>query len=243
MRTIQEYTVEVRATGDLDEVTPGFSGHAAHFWSVDSYYTAMKPGAFKKTIREKGSRVPVLFHHESTRPIGKLAALKEDRDGLAFDAQIVTTIRDGAEAMELLRSDVPLGMSFGFQTIKSRPGTKDDPLDFTQFKAKPEDIQVIEEVRLWEVSLVTFPANERAEIANIRSVRDAELIGDVIERIRRGELEESHRALVADLVDAYECADEPEPETSTPLAGKRTRRRDVEVMIALAASQGIYGGA
>lgn len=225
-----ERTVEIRA----DEGQPGFSGYASHFWSVDSYGTAVKPGAFTKTLKERGARVPVLLHHESTKPIGRLAELKQDKTGLAFNAVISEGTTDGRDAMTLLRDGVPLGMSFGFQTIKSRAGTKDDPIDFTQVKAKAEDVQIIEEVRLWEVSLVTFPANEQAAIHNVRAANEAALISTLIEQIRSGSADPARLASIADLVAAYQERQEPKPDDPTSLPAKSARRTDILALIALA---------
>jgi hypothetical protein len=142
-----------------------------------------------------------------------------------------------------LRDGVPLGMSFGFETIKDRAATTDDPLDFTNYKAKPEDIRVIEEVRLWEISLVTFPANEMAAIADVRAVAEADALSSLIEHVRGGSLSDEHAALVADLVAAWGERAEPEPGDPTPLPDEQARRRnrDVEITLALASARGWTG--
>lgn len=227
-----ERTVELRA----DDGQPGFSGYASHFWSVDSYGTAVKPGAFTKTLKERAARIPVLLYHDSTKPIGRLAELKQDKTGLAFNAAISEGTTDGRDAMTLLRDGVPLGMSFGFQTIKSRAGTKDDPIDFSQVKAKAEDVQIIEEVKLWEVSLVTFPANEQAVIHNVRAANEAAYISNLMEQIRNGTLDEARAISVAELSAVFNERYKPEPAPTTPLPAKRARRNDVLALIALAQS-------
>lgn len=228
---IQYRMADARAADD----GAGVSGYASHFWSVDSYLTAVKPGAFRKTIRERGERVPVLWQHDPDKPIGRPTSLKEDKTGLAFNAAITEATTYGRDAMALLRDGVPLGVSFGFQTIKSRGATKDDPLDFAQYKAKPEDVQIIEEVRLWEVSLVTFPANEAATINDVRAVAEADAVASLIEHMRAGTLSDEQRALVADLVATFDALPEPEPDPSTPLAAANAqRKRDIAVQFALA---------
>lgn len=242
-RDVQYRMAEFRAADD----GAGLSGYASHFWSVDSYMTAVKPGAFRKTLRERGERIPILWQHNPDYPIGRPTVLKEDKTGLKFDAAISERTSKGAEAMALLRDEVPLGMSFGFQTIKSRAATDDDPLDFTAYKAKADDVEVIEEVRLWEVSLVTFPANELAGISDVRAQAEADALASLTEHIRAGTLTDEHAALVADLVAAFteRCQPEPEPvEESTPLPDASARRnRDIAARLALAQYAGLITGA
>lgn len=219
---IQYRTVAFRA----NQTGTGFSGYAAHFWSADSWWTAIKPGAFRKTLKERGDRIPVLWQHNPDWPIGRPTALKEDRTGLHFDATISEATTFGRDAMALLRDDVPLGMSFGFQTVKDRPATDDDPIDLSQLdgNVKKSDLWVIEEIKLWEISLVTFPANDRAEIHDVRSAAEADALRSLIEHIRAGELSDEHAALVADLVAAYQRT-EPEPGEPTPLPAMNARHR------------------
>lgn len=228
---------EVRASDDRD----GFDGHAATFWAVDSYATAMKPGAFRKTLKERGDRIPLLWQHWPDTPIGKPTTLKEDKTGLAFSASVTTDTRAGAEAMALLRDDVPLGMSFGFQTLKDRSATEDDPLDLTQQSGlKPADVRVIEEVRLWELSLVTFPANDAATITAVRSELELDALSSLLADLRADRLDAEHIPLIEQFVAAWQARAGAEPPmtalTPTP---DRTRRRDIEAQLALAKYRGL----
>lgn len=233
--TIQYRTTSIAAADD----GAGFSGYAAHFMSIDSYGTAFKRGAFKKTLKERAPKVVVLYQHYTDRPIGRPTELKEDREGLYFDANIVESTHYGAEAMDLLRGGVPLGMSFGFETIKSRPVEESDDIDwsnapeFYTSKDGREYARVIEEVRLWEISLVTFPADENATITDVRSDLELDAISSLTEHMRAGTLNERQDALIADLVAAYRER-KPEPGTPTPLAPDVARRRTTDITVALA---------
>jgi uncharacterized protein len=238
--TIEYRTFDVHA---LDEATDGFDGHASTFWAVDSYATAMAPGAFKRTIKNRGDKRLVLWQHDPYTPIGKTTALKEDKEGLAFSAAVSMNTRAGSEAMALLRDDVPLGMSFGFQTVKDRSAEDTDPLDFTQQPSmKSADIRVITEVNLWEVSLVTFPANEAATISAVRSEMELDALTTLLDAIRDGDLDEGRAVLVQQIFDAWSQRPGPaaiEPH-STPEQARRNR--DIELSIALAKAQGILSG-
>lgn len=243
---IQYRMADLRAADD----GAGISGYASHFGSVDSYGTAIKRGAFRKTLKERGHKKSVLWQHDRYIPIGKTLDLKEDSTGLFFNATITEGTTHGRDAMALLRDDVPLGMSFGFETIKSRSIEDGDDLDFTHapdyFKSKDgkKQVQVIEEVRLWEISVVTFPANEQAAIADVRSLAEADAISSLLEHMRAGTLSGDQSALVAELVAAWDERAEPEPPNSTPLPDEHARRRtqrDIEIAIALGQSRGWLG--
>lgn len=196
-------TFDVRAAADQ---TDGFDGHASTFWAVDSYKTAMAPGAFKRTIQRKGDRRLVLWNHDPNSVIGKTTVLKEDKVGLNFSASISTGVQRGAESMTLLRDEVPLGMSFGFYTTKDRTAESTDPLDFSQQPGlKPSDVKVITAVDLWEISLVTFPANEAALISAVRSDMELDALTSLLDAIQTGELDEARSVLIAQLHDAWKA--------------------------------------
>lgn len=226
---LQYRKVEIRADAD----TPGLSGYAAHFGSVDSYGTAMRKGAFAKTLQERGSKIPVLWNHWPDSPIGKPTELREDDAGLYFNATISEGTATGKDIMTLLRDGVPLGMSFGFETIKSRPIEEGDQLNWDQapdFYRDPDNreyVRVIEEIRLWEISVVTFPANEMATINDVRQASHVDALSTLLEDLRAGKLSEddSRWPLLQDV--AAFTGTQPEPgEPSTPLPTTDARRRN-----------------
>ena len=245
-RDIQYRTMLIRADGE-DERS-GFTGHASVFGNIDSYGTAIAKGAFKKSIKERGDRIPVLWQHDSYIPIGKPTELKEDATGLYVDASIVTDTTYGRDAMALLKQGVPLGLSIGFETIKSRAYEEadDDALDWSEapsFFATPDGrqyVRVIEEVRLWEFSVVTFPANEQATIDDVRSLAEVDLLSTLTEALRDGRIAagDPRVAPLQSLVAAYRDH-EPKPEpiaATTPLDQQARRLLDRDASAALAAA-------
>lgn len=233
---MQRRTVEIRADSDGS----GISGYASHFGSIDSYGTAMKKGAFAKTIGDRGGLVSVLWQHWSDSPIGKTTELREDDTGLWFNATISDGTTQGKDAMTLLRDGVPLGMSFGFETLKSRPVEEGDDLDWSQapdFYKQDENreyVRVIEEVRLWEISVVTFPANEMATIDSVRQQEQMDALSTLLEDLRAGRIEKDD-ARWQQLQDvAAFTATQPEPGETTPLLSTDARRRNRQAEIALA---------
>lgn len=243
---------DLRATDDTD----GFEGHAASWWSVDSYGTAFAPGAFKRTIRNRVDKIPVLWNHDHQHPIGKHLALREDKHGLYVNVGIADDGAEGSVFLKRLRFGVPFGLSFGFATYKDRSAEDDDPLDMTTApewlgtgKSARKDVRVITEVKLWESSPVTFPANENSTIDAIRSARleqQADFLTSLLEELRSGDFdhEDARMPLLRSLVDAFSALPDPDPDPdagTTPLSSDNARRltlRDIELAIALGTSEG-----
>jgi hypothetical protein len=186
--------LETRAEG-----LPGFSGYAAHFNTVDGHGTAMAKGAFKRTIKGREDRIPVLWQHKPDCPVGRHAAIKEDDTGLRVDVEVIDDGAEGSVLLKRLRGGVPLSMSFGFQTKQDRPATKEDGLNLNGWKL--DDVRVITEVKYWESSAVTFPSNENAVIDAVRSQKEADALSLLLADLEAGtELDEYRDGLLQQLV-------------------------------------------
>ena len=235
----------------VSEHTDGFTGHSSTWWAADSYGTTMAPNSFRKSLRERGDRIPVLSNHEANEAIGKHIAIREDKVGLFVDIGIADDGAAGTVLMKRLRFGVPLGMSFGFQNIKSRAGTDDDPIDLSQLPSgvKKSEIEVYTENAYWESSIVTFPANRLATIDTIRSDKERlslAAVSQTLEDLRTGTLapEDERWALLQELVAAFQARNEPEPEplATTSLTAGNARRNDVLAHIALSRYAGYISG-
>lgn len=234
-KSLQYRTAEIRADSD----NGGLSGYASHFGSIDSYGTAVKKGAFAQTISQRGDKIPVLWNHWPDSPIGKPDELKEDDTGLWFNASISEGTTHGRDVMTLLRDGVPLGMSFGFETLKSRPIEEADELNWEQapeFYKQPENreyVRIIEEVRLWEISVVTFPANEMATINDVRQAAQVDALTTLLEDLRVDgiPMTDSRYALLLDV--AALVGTQPEPGEPTPLPTGDARRRNLDAELKL----------
>lgn len=218
--------IEYRAIGPealrADAETGGMDGYAATFMTVDSYGTAFAKGAFRKSLRERGERIPVLYQHNPDWQIGTPAALREDERGLFHETRLFddggTTVGTGSVALRQLRQGARFGMSFGFTTLEDRAVRGSDQLDLGQTpEMERGDVRVITEVKLWEISLVTFPANEQAALTNVRRVEEAASVAALIEAIRSGELTDRQSALLEELLDAMsERTAGPDPDEAPP---------------------------
>lgn len=140
-----------------------FSGYGSVFGVVDSYQEVVAAGAFKESL---DSRMPsLLWQHRSGEPIGVYTTVKEDNIGLHVEGKLALKTARGAEAYELLKMGAISGLSIGFVT-------REDNYD------RVTGVRTLKKVDLWEVSLVTFPANDSARVANIKSIESIKSLAD-----------------------------------------------------------------
>lgn len=166
--TLAEAGVSVRAD---DDSSPVFKGHAAVFDTRTTignplkwgWYEEIAPGAFTKTLSEGDARM--LIDHDSYYVVARVSAdtlrLAQDKVGLAVEADLDADLSYVADLTANLRNGNITGMSFGFWVEKDIWTQEEVSLsDGTSTKV---DVRRILEVRLLEVSSVTFPAYEETD--------------------------------------------------------------------------------
>jgi HK97 family phage prohead protease len=232
-------TIEYRAVDVTNDGQDGvISGYLSVFWVVDTFATAFAPTAFDKTLRERGDKLPLLYQHNPDWAIGKLANLAVDAKGLRHESTIVDDGAEGTVARKRIAGGVPFGHSHGFQTIRERPATDEDPLIILEgtpewiVRNLPHSVWVIEEVKEYEGSIVTFPANELATIDAMRSDLRAQALSQTLEDLRAGRLDAAGRALVAEIAAAWQAA--PDSLTAAPRTDAEARR-DREIALSILA--------
>jgi HK97 family phage prohead protease len=188
---------EVRAEGD----GMTFTGYASVFNSpsqdLGGFIEYVAPGAFKRSLQSR-NEVKLLWNHDSGEPLASLRGgtmqLIEDEVGLKVSAQLPNTTR-GRDIAELLRTKVIDSMSFGFNVIKdtwSRDG----------------QTRTLDSVRLFEVSIVSFPAYE-STTATVRSqpTINADQLADALLRLESGEeLDEASAELITGVVNKLKAS-------------------------------------
>jgi HK97 family phage prohead protease len=229
----------------------GFDGYASTFWTVDSYGTAFAPGAYKRSIgqkkRDDGSyKIPVLFQHDPGLNVGIPTVLKDEGKngkGLYAEATLFddggTVPGTGSVTLKQLRQGAVYALSVGFRSIRDRSAEDDDPLDMTYAdpyikKLPRNEIRVIEEVELWEFSVVTFEANQAAQIDTVRSDEEMTALALALNELRAGTLSPDRLALIDELV-SIRTAPGSSPVEETPTAPDHaSRNRDIAIAITLA---------
>ena len=166
---------------DLDVATGIVTGYFSQFNSIDLDGDVIMPGAFTKTIAERGPdsskpEIAYLWQHDTTKPLGKLLVLREDNFGLYFEAKMSDTTW-GEDALKLYRDGVITQHSIGYQVIKSVETTMD----------MEEEVDQIYEVKLWEGSAVTFGANPNTPFTGFKSAEEREdRIKTLVKAIKNG---------------------------------------------------------
>ena len=124
-----------------------FAGYAAIFDRADRGGDVVRAGAFARSLKRGVGAVPLLWQHDSGRPVGRIEYLKEDRRGLRVIARL-SAGSAGREAAALLQEGAVAGLSFGYR-VRKAAGTR------------PRELQ---DVELVEVSLVTLPMQPKARV-------------------------------------------------------------------------------
>jgi HK97 family phage prohead protease len=141
-----------------------FEGFGSVFGNVDSYKEIVAPGAFAESLagwKAAGRLPPVLWQHRSGEPIGPYLSMEEQPVGLYVKGQLlVNDVQRAKEARALMKAKAVNGLSIGFMT-------REDSYD------RVTGIRTLKKVDLWEVSVVTFPANPAAQISSVKSAIDA----------------------------------------------------------------------
>jgi HK97 family phage prohead protease len=131
-------------------------GYASLFGEIDQARDMVMKGAFAETLlRRNVRRVPMLFQHDPSEPVGIWYELREDERGLYARGKLIPEVARGRELLSLIRAGAIDGLSIGFRTVKGRvdPRTR---------------IRRLFAVDLWEISIVTFPLLAGARVHAVK---------------------------------------------------------------------------
>jgi len=137
-------------------VEGAISGYGARFGNEDLVGHIIAPGAFAKTLRDlkaSGRKLPLLWQHAMDRPIGAWHTLREDEKGLWVEGQLELATQLGREAQALVKAGALDGLSIGYRTAKG---------------SVKNGVRILEAIDLYEVSLVTLPANPLARVQRVK---------------------------------------------------------------------------
>lgn len=137
-----------------------FTGVASPYKVRDLKNDVVDAGAFTKTIAERGNKVRLLDGHEVRIGIATVtdsAAALEAKGKINLDKQAG---RDAYSDLKFYRDNgLPMGLSIGFETIKAEVGS--------------DGARHLREVRLWEISITEFPANESAQVTDVKHAKES----------------------------------------------------------------------
>jgi HK97 family phage prohead protease len=136
-------------------------GYAAVFNKLSEklmfFREKIAPGAFAKSLKD-GDDVRALFNHDPNQVLGRLTSgtlkLKENTKGLLTEIDLPDT-QLGRDLETLVERGDISGMSFGFIKIVDEWHTKEGE----------DDLRILKEVKLIDVSPVTYPAYPDTSVA------------------------------------------------------------------------------
>ena len=134
-------------------------GYGSVFGVRDNYDDVIAKGAFVQSLKghkAAGTMPAMLWQHDADKPIGIWTEMVEDEKGLRIKGQLAMETVKGKEAHALLKMGALNGLSIGFMS-------KEWAYD------RDTEVRTLTALDLWEVSLVTFPANEKARVTNVKS--------------------------------------------------------------------------
>jgi uncharacterized protein len=147
------FAAEVKAVSEAGGIGK-ITGYGSVFGVIDSYGDIVERGAFMKSLSEKGAPV-MLWQHNQDEPIGVWKIATEDSNGLLLEGEINLKVQRGLEAYELAKQGAFKGLSIGYRAAGETTDTN--------------GVRHLKEVELYEVSLVTFPANRSALISAVKA--------------------------------------------------------------------------
>ena len=154
-REVRSFALQIKATGDDGTV----EGYGSVFGVRDNYDDVIAKGAFMDSLKSHkaaGTMPAMLWQHDADKPIGVWTEMVEDEKGLRIKGQLAMETVKGKEAHALLKMGALNGLSIGFMS-------KEWSYD------RETEVRTLTAIDLWEVSLVTFPANEKARVTNVKS--------------------------------------------------------------------------
>ncbi len=169
-REVRSFALQIKATGDDGTV----EGYGSVFGVRDNYDDVIAKGAFIQSLKDHkaaGTMPAMLWQHDADKPIGIWTEMVEDEKGLRIKGQLAMETVKGKEAHSLLKMGALNGLSIGFMS-------KEWAYD------RETEVRTLTAIDLWEVSLVTFPANEKARVTNVKSADELQAPKDAEKVLR-----------------------------------------------------------
>ena len=133
-----------------------FVGYASLFGRRDQFGDIVMPGAFAASLKRRSSSdIRMLFQHDPAEPVGSWLELRENDRGLYVEGRLDGNVQRGREIMSLLESKGLDGLSIGFRTVTAR-------------RDRASGARLLQQIDLWEISLVTFPMLEGARVSQTK---------------------------------------------------------------------------
>lgn len=150
----------------VDDEKGTFTGYGAVFGNRDSYGDVIVKGAFQNSLATmKPQDVKLLWQHNTMMPMGVYDDIYEDDNGLCVKGRLlIDDVEKARECYALLKAGAITGLSIGYSVNQNGS------------KLGADGNNYLSDLKLWEISVVTFPANPEANVDSVKnmSIKDFE---------------------------------------------------------------------
>jgi HK97 family phage prohead protease len=142
-------------------------GYAIVWGSKNDYNEIVLKGATVNSLNARGvgstsgNPILVLNQHRQTEPLCKPTMLMEDDYGLYFEGDVIEGVGYADEVVNQVNQGVLRQLSYGFNYI----------WDKTEYDAT-QDAYILKEIKLGEISLVTFSSDENAQLRSFNQLQE-----------------------------------------------------------------------
>ncbi|MCU7713074.1 HK97 family phage prohead protease [Priestia sp. JV24] len=169
----------------------------ASLWGfpADEHGDVVRRGAFRKTILEKinreGGGIPLLDSHiyDAAHTIGTVYKAEETEEGLKIWARLSTS-PTALDIRQKMQEGHVCKLSIGYDVINESYGRDPDT---------KQQVRFLNEVKLFEVSVVPIPASDRTKVLEIKSRKKEHTLPAIKTVMRRliDKLDEEDKQLIA----------------------------------------------
>jgi HK97 family phage prohead protease len=148
----------------------------------------------------------LLAHNPEALPVGKWTEMSEDNTGLRVKGFLLDTTQ-GMDTYKALKAGAITGLSIGFR-----------PVEYALRSRPDEPRRTLKSVDLLEVSVVGFPANDKARVLSVKSADDINTIRDLEHVLRDAGYSKSESARIASRYEAKSNRRDAEAEAAKQAA-------------------------
>jgi HK97 family phage prohead protease len=142
-------------------------GYAIVWGSKNDYNEIVLKGATLNSLNARGigtavgNPILVLNQHRQTEPLCRPTILQEDDYGLYFEGEVIGGVGYADDVVNQVNQGVLRQLSYGFNYI----------WDKTEYDATM-DAYILKEIKLGEISLVTFSSDENAQLRSFNQLQE-----------------------------------------------------------------------
>lgn len=156
------YRADVKAEGEDGT----FKALVSVFGNVDFQGDRVMPGAFSRTLKERGERpIPVIYSHQwgdLNAWIGYTTRAEETEKGLEVEGKLMLDVQPSAKvAYEMMKANALSEFSFAFDVVESKDVTDEDGTE----------VRELTDLQVFEVGPTLVGANPATELIGVRGMK------------------------------------------------------------------------